>query len=112
MDGQLRVDAAVETASRAIPLLEDNETLGACRCHFVLGTIYCSKGNRKEAIEHFEATQVASLRDLHDDAFWTHQALVVLACREGRFDDANARYETTKQHATNNAYTSTVATTS
>ena len=68
VDGQL--DAAAETASRTIPLLEDKEIFGACQCHFVLGTIYCSKGNRKEAIEHLEAAlKLASLYDWHDEAF-------------------------------------------
>ena len=108
MDGEL--DAAAETASRVIPLLEDSRKFGACQCHFIIRTIYSPKGDRKKAIEHLEATlKIASLCDWHDEAFSTRQVLAVSACQEGSMTQRLAIIRTAKQHVVSNTHTSTFA---
>jgi len=101
-----QLDAAEEAASRAIELfLEKTEQFQACRCHRVLGDIYCSKGETEKAIGHFElALGIASPFDWHRQLFWIHYSLVELFFKEGRFDDTDTHIERTKSHAVNNKY--------
>jgi len=103
-EGQL--DAAEETASRAINLLSEKEgQFRLCRSHRVLGNVYQSKGEIEKAIHHFEAVLgIASSFDWHDELFWTHYSLARLFCYEARFDDANAHLECAKSYTGNSAY--------
>ena len=102
-----QLDAAEETASRTITLLPgDDEQFALYECHYVLGNIYRTKGNREKAVEHLEAgLRIASLHDWHDEAFWIHHTLVMLFSEAGRFDDAKAQFERAKQHTVSNAFT-------
>ena len=101
-----QLDAAEETASRAIDLLpEKGEQLKLCQGYRILGEIYYSKGDTEEAINHFEiALGIASSFNWHDDQFWIHFALAELFSTEDSFDDAHFHLEHAKSHAVNNTY--------
>ena len=105
-----QLDAAEEAASRAIGLLsEEDEPFQVCESHLVLGKIYQSKGDTKEAIRHFEAALgIASSFNWHDRLFWSHLSLGWLFCEEGRFDDAHAHVEHAKSHTIDNTYNLTL----
>ena len=106
-NGQL--DAAEETASRAITLFPENQFL-ACKYHSILGDIYCSKGNREKTVEHLEtALEIASAHDWHKEAFGIHHTLATLFSEEGMFDDANVHVELAKSHVVNNPRISALA---
>ena len=109
-DGQL--DAAEDTASRAIDLLsEKGHNNQVCELHRVLGNICQSKGEKKKAIHHFEtALRIASPFDWHYSLFWTHYSLSKLFHGESKFDNANAHIEQAKSHAINNAHNMALAT--
>jgi len=106
-----QLDAAEEAASRAIGLLsEEDEPFQVCESHLILGKIYQSKGDAKEAIHHFEAALgIASSFNWHDRLFWSHLSLGWLFCEEGRFDNAHAHVEHAKSHAIDNTYNLTLA---
>jgi tetratricopeptide (TPR) repeat protein len=103
-DGQL--DAAEESASRAIDLLpEKGQQFQVCQGHHALGHVYHAKGDTEKAIRHYEvALEIASTLNEHTELFWIHYSLADLFNGEGRFDDAYAQTERTKSHAVNNAY--------
>ena len=103
-DGQL--DAAGETASRAIKLLsEKGEQHWVCIGHRVLGDIYRSKGDTERAIRHLEVSLgIASSLNLDDGLFWSHYTLARVFFEDGRFDDAHAQVEHAKSHAVNDRY--------
>ena len=95
-DGQL--DAAEDTASRTIDLLEDQGLL-ACRSHRVFGRVYQSKGDKEKAIRHFEtALGIATPLNWRDQLFWIHYSLVELFYDETEFHNANAHLERAKSH--------------
>jgi len=98
-----KFDDAEEIASRAINLLlEKGEQFYVCRCHYLLGTIYRSKGGTKEAIHHLEAAlEIATPPNWLNLLFWVQFCLAELSSDEGRFDDAHAHVERAKLHATN-----------
>jgi tetratricopeptide (TPR) repeat protein len=101
-----QLDAAEEAVSRAIDLLsEKGQQFRVCEGHRLLGLIYRSKGDTKEAIHHFEvALGIASSLNNHTELFWIHYALAQVFFGEDRFDDAHAHIERAKSHAINNAY--------
>ena len=103
-DGQL--DAAEETALRAIDLLpEKDQQFRVCDSHRVLGGICHSKGNTEKAIHHLEAAlDIASSFNTFRDLFAVRIALAWLFFGEGRFNDAHAHIEHAKSHAVNDAY--------
>jgi len=100
-DGQF--DDAEEAASRAIDLLSGGgEQLDVCRCHHLLGNIYCSKGETTKAVHHLEiALKIATPPNWLNMLFWIQFCLAQLSSDEGRFDDAQAHVEQAKLHATN-----------
>ncbi|KAF9783844.1 hypothetical protein BJ322DRAFT_1109693 [Thelephora terrestris] len=99
-----QLDAAEETASRAITLLPENiEQLEACRCHRGLGNVYLTMGNWEKATEHFEvALGIASSHDWDEEAFRSHHSLASVFFQEQRFDEANTHLERAKLRAVNN----------
>jgi len=101
-----QVDAAEETASRAIdPLSEKDEQFNLCQCHRVLGDIYSSGRETEKAVDHFGlALGIASSFDWPNQLFWICHSLSCLFSNEGRFDDAHAHIERAKSHAANNTY--------
>jgi len=103
-DGQ--IDAAEETASRAIELLpEKGEQNLACNCHQTLGDIYNSKGDTERAIHHLEISlRIASSLNLDPGLFWSHYALAEVFFMDGRFSDAHAHVEHAKSHTVNDTY--------
>ena len=101
-DGQL--DAAEDTASHTINLLEDQGFL-ACLSHRVLGEVYRSKGDKEKAIRHSEkALGIASPLNWRDQLFWIHYSLAELFCNEDEFHDANTHTEQAKSHVTEVPY--------
>ena len=103
-DNQL--NAAEDAASRAIGLLTGKgQEIVICPLHRILGKIYESKGDKREAIRHFEtALGIATSFNWHEDIFWAHYCLAQLFLDERGFDDANARIEQAKSHTINGSY--------
>ena len=99
-------DAAKHAATRAIDLIvnEDQEYL-ACSLHRVLGRIFGSKGERKEAIHHFEtALRIASSFNWCEALFWTHHDAAQLFDDWGELEDANTHIERAKSYAVDCAF--------
>ena len=102
-DGR-QLDAAEDTASYTIGLLEDRGLL-ACRCHRILGEVYRAKGDKEKSIRHFEkALGIASPLNWHGQLFWIHFALAQLFHDEDEFNDANTHVEQAKSHTTGHPY--------
>ena len=94
--GAGQLDAAEDTASRTIDLLEGQE-FTACRSHRVLGDVSKAKGDREKAIRHLEtALGIASPLNWHAQLFWIHAALAELFRDGDEFDNANAHIEQAK----------------
>ena len=105
MRGDKQLDAAEETASRAIDLLQKGQQISICDAHRVLGDIYRSKGQTEKAIHHFElALGIASSLNWANELFWVYYSLAKLFSEQGRLDDAHAHIERAKSHAVNDAY--------
>ena len=101
-DGQL--DAAEDTASRTIDLLEDQGLL-ACLSHRVIGDVYRSKGDKEKAIRHFErALGIASPLNWQGQLFWIHHSLAQLFRDEDKPNDANAHIERARSHVAEHPY--------
>ena len=97
--------AAKDAASRAIDLIaeEDQEHL-ACRLNRMLGRIFDSLGEKKEAIHHFEmALRIASSFSWYNELFWIHYSLAELFDDEGELEDAITHIELAKSHAVDGA---------
>ena len=103
-DGQL--DAAEETASRAINLLsEKDDQFLVCKSHHALGDVYGSKGEIEKVIHQYELVLgIASSFDWPGELFWAHYSLATLFRGEERFDDANAHAEHAKSYTDSSAY--------
>jgi tetratricopeptide (TPR) repeat protein len=101
-----KFSAAEAAASLAINLLSGKANpFEAFHCHHVLGLIRRSKGETKEAMNHFEiALGIASSFNWHDQQFCILYDLARLFRNQGRFSDAHAHIERAKSHAVNNAY--------
>ena len=100
-DNQL--DAAEETASRAISLLKDKDgQYTACQIHRLLSEIFFSKGKTRKVKHHLDmALGIASLFNWHWELSLIHCSLAVLTFSENRFRDAHAHVESAKSHAVN-----------
>jgi len=102
-DNQL--NAAEEAASCAINLSDQSNKFLVCECYRVLGHVYCSKGEREKAINHYEAALgIASSSNWHYQLFWIHFALARLFHGQGRFDDADTHIKCAKSHTINDKY--------
>ena len=97
-----QLDDAEEVASHAIGLLsKKGDKFRVCRCHYLLGVIYRSKGEVKTATHHLEvALRIASPPNWLNLLFWIQYCMATLSSDEGRFDDAHAHVEQAKLHAT------------
>jgi len=106
LHGDDQLDAAEETASRAINLLSEKyNQYQLCQSHLVLGTVYRYKGEIEKAIYHCEAVlEIASPFNWHNELYWAHMGLVELFYDEARFDDTNAHLERAKSYTGNSAY--------
>ena len=96
-----QLDAAKYSALRTIdsPPEKGKEYL-LCRSHRVLGEIYDSKGEREEAIHHFQtALEIASPFGWQHELFWIHYALALLFSAQGGLNDANIHIVEAKSHA-------------
>ena len=103
-DGQL--DSAEKAAVYSIKLLQGKgQDYGVCLSHCTLGNIYCSKGEREKAINHFRAAlQIASPFHWHNPLFSTHISLAELFLAKREFDGAHHHTEKAKSHALDNPY--------
>jgi len=103
---QKQLDAAEETAFRAINLLpETGEEFLVCNSHHILGNIYRSKGEIEKAVHHFEAALgIASSFDWRARLFDIHSSLAMLLHDEGRLDSADVHVEHAKSYAVNDPY--------
>ena len=101
-----RLDAAEESASRAINLLpEEGQEFRVCQSHRILGEISRLKGEREKAVRYLEtALGIASPFNWHDQLFWIHHSLVELFRNEGKFDNAHAHLERAKVHTIDDTY--------
>ena len=101
-----RLDAAEDAASRAIDLLTGKgEESIICQLHRILGDVYQSKGDKKEAINHLEtALGIATPFNWREELYWTHYTLANLFLNENQLDDANTYLERAKSQAIGNSY--------
>jgi len=101
-----QLDAAEETASRAIHLLpQKGEEFRVCESHRLLGNVYRTKGQIEKAIHHFEAAiKTASPFGWHGSLFLVHYNLAGLFRVEDRLDDAQAHIDHAKSHTAGSAY--------
>ena len=104
--GDNQLEAAEEAALRKVDLLpEKGEEFELCQSHRLLGTIYHSKGEKEEAIYHFEtALAIASAFSWQDQLFCIHYAMAELFRDEHEYDDANAHIEQAKSHTADDDY--------
>ena len=100
------LSAAEEAGSRAINLLpEKGEEYLVCQAYRILGEIYQSKGETKNAIHHFEvALGIASSLNMIEQLFWANHSLADVFAMVGKFEDAQTRLEHAKSHAVNHTY--------
>ena len=96
-----QTDAARNAASRAINLImEKHQEYLQSLLHRILGRIHRSKGEKEEAIYHFEtALRIASPFNWHDILFWTHFNLAELFGDGGKSEEESAHIEQAKLHA-------------
>jgi tetratricopeptide (TPR) repeat protein len=101
-----QLDAAENAASRAITLIpKERQEDVVCGCHRVLGKVYQSKGDKKKAIQHFEAAlRTVSPFDQSFGLFWIHLDLAELFLEWGELVDANTHVEQAKSHIVNNSF--------
>ena len=101
-----QLDAAEETASRAVSLLpERGQEFLVYQSHHVLGDVYCARNKRDKAIHHFdEALRVASAFDWHDELFWIHCSLAHLFSDGDEFGEAHIQVERAKSHVFGDGY--------
>ena len=98
-----QLDAAEEAATRAMDLSENRDHHRFSQSHSVLGEIHHSRGNRKEAIHHFEESlRVASILNWRDERSESHLALAILYLEEVKLNDAHTHIEHAKSHAGDN----------
>ena len=96
--GQL--DAAEETTSRIIDLSDNQYQL--YQSHYLLGTIYISKGNAEKAIHHVETSlQIASSLGSGGLLAEGHLFLAYMYAMRDKFNDAYIHIEHAKSHAGN-----------
>ena len=101
-----QLDAAEDTVLRWIKLLpEKGQEYQVCQSHRLLGDIYRSKGEKANAIHHYEmALTIASTFNWQDQLFWIHWEMAQLFRDKGEFNDATAHTEQAKSHTADNAY--------
>jgi tetratricopeptide (TPR) repeat protein len=101
-----RLDAAENTASRAIGLISGKgQEFLVCQTHHILGKIHRSKGEKEKAIHHFKmALGIASPHNWRNELFWSHICLAGLFLKEGEFDEANTHIEQAKSRAVSDVY--------
>ena len=97
--------AAIDAASRAINLItEKHQEYLLTMLHQILGRAHGSRGEKEEAIHHFEtAIRIASPFNWHDLLFWTHYGLAGFFGEGGKLDDQNTHIERAKSHAVDGA---------
>ena len=100
-----QLDAAEATASRAIQFLEKGDDFWVIECHRLLGNVYGSKGERQEAIHHFNAAlRMAESFRWNPQLFWIHYHLASLFRDEDKLDEAQAHIEQAQSLSDSNAY--------
>lgn len=102
-----QLDAAEDAASRAIELISargENPFL-VCESHRLLGDVYRRKGEKANAIRHFEAAlRIASPLNWHHEVVWNHLLQADLFRDQGELEEANAHIEQARSYATNEAF--------
>ena len=100
-----QLNAAEEAAIRSLNLLGKGQEYKLCDSHRTLARIFRSKGERGEAIYHYNmALGIANPYNWHDHLCWTHIEMAGLFCAEGDFDNANIHITQAKDHALDDKY--------
>ena len=101
-----QLDAAKDSALRTIDSLpEKGQEYLLSRSHRLLGKIHDSKGEKAEAIHHFEtALGIASPFGWQHELFWIHYTLALLFSDKGEFNDANTHIVQAKLRAVDKTY--------
>ena len=98
-------DAAEETITRSIHLVEKGAEFPLCQSHLLLGDISVSQGKREKAIHHYNtAIGIASRFNWHNKLLSVHYSLANLFGDEDKFDDAHLHLEQARQYAMGNQY--------
>ena len=98
------LDAAEESATRAINHSQDHDQHTLCQTHHVLGQIHETSSITEEAIHHLEASiRIAS--PLGDSSLLSeaHLSLARLYFDKGKFDDMHTHVEHANSHVRNSA---------
>ncbi|KAF9783536.1 hypothetical protein BJ322DRAFT_1212238 [Thelephora terrestris] len=101
-----QLDAAETAASRANDLIpEKGQEHLLCRSHRALGKIYCRKGEKEKAIDHYEtALRIASRFNWQDQLFWIHFGMAQMFSSEHESGDAETHIQQAKSHTVDNTY--------
>ena len=104
--GGRQPDAAEEAGLYAIELLpEKGQEFLVCQAHSALGEIFRFKGEKVNAVHHFEvAIEIATAFNWHSELFWNHHPLADLFSDQEEFDNAQVHIERAKSHAGEGTY--------
>ena len=100
-----QLDAAQDAASRAINFGERGQEFEICRSHQILGEIFSSKGERTEAIHHYDlALGIASSFKWRNPMFCIHRSMAWLFYNDDKLDDAQGHATQAKLLAIHGSY--------
>ena len=100
-----QLDAAEEAALQAITLSDKGNQFPVCESYRLLGDICSSRGQREEAIKHYEAALgIASSSNWDYQLVWIHYSLAELFHKQSKFDDVYTHIAHAKLHTLNDMY--------
>jgi tetratricopeptide (TPR) repeat protein len=99
-------EAAEAAASQALTTFTTHDQqYGVCQSYNILGVISLCKGEKEQAITHFEtALRMASASNWPRELYMNHYSLAKLFFDEERFDEAHTHVESGKSHAVNDPF--------
>jgi tetratricopeptide (TPR) repeat protein len=103
-DGQL--DAAAEAMVESMKFLSETGKQDLLYgSHYILGDIYCSKGDKEKAVHHYEvALRIAATFPWRGNLFLLYLSLAEIFLNQDEFDCAEVHIEQAKSHALDNPY--------
>jgi tetratricopeptide (TPR) repeat protein len=103
--GDNQLDAAENTASRAIELASEDQKHLVTELHRVLGKVNYSKGRKEQAIHHFNtALEIATPPNWSSQLFWIRFGMAKLFLDECKYEDAHTQIERARSHIVDNVY--------
>ena len=105
-DSDEELDASEVAAPHALKILpQRGQEFKDCQSHCFLGDRYLSRGDREQAIQHFEtALRIASTFTWRSQLFGVHNYLAELFLDQDKFSDAQVHIENAKSHMVGGTY--------